>query len=111
VIRVLDRAPQANPGFDKSNPDPATSWAPWRIFNIGNHRPVQLMSYVETLEKALNKKANINFLPMQEGDAAATNADISHIAAETGFSPSTEIEVGVQKFVDWYLSYSAKHAI
>jgi UDP-glucuronate 4-epimerase len=105
VIRVLDRPPQANPGFDKQTPDPATSWAPYRVFNIGNHQPVELMAYIEALELALGKKATKNFLPLQDGDVPATHADTTELARVTGFSPQTEVVDGVRRFVDWYRSY------
>ncbi len=105
VIRVLDRPPQANPDFDKQTPDPATSWAPYRVFNIGNHQPVELMAYIEALEQALGKTATKNFLPLQDGDVPATHADTTELNRVTGFSPSTQVTDGVQRFVDWYRSY------
>ena len=106
VIRVLDRPPQANPGFDKQTPDPATSWAPYRVFNIGNHQPVELMTYIEALEKALGKKATKNFLPLQDGDVPATYADTTELNRATGFSPRMPVVDGVRRFVDWYRSYT-----
>jgi UDP-glucuronate 4-epimerase len=105
VIRVLDRPPQANPEFDRMAPDPATSWAPYRVFNIGNHQPVELMSYIEALETALGKTAEKNFLPLQDGDVPATHADTSELNRVTGFSPKTPVVEGVKRFVDWYRSY------
>ena len=105
VIRVLDRPPQANPDFDKQTPDPATSWAPYRVFNIGNHQPVELMAYIEALEQALGKSATKNFLPLQDGDVPATHADTSELERVTGFSPATTVVDGVRNFVDWYRSY------
>jgi UDP-glucuronate 4-epimerase len=105
VIRVLDRPPQANPAFDKQTPDPATSWAPYRIFNIGNHVSVELMAYIDALEQALGKKAVKNFLPMQDGDVPATYADTSELQRVTGFSPRTSVTEGVRRFVEWYRSY------
>jgi UDP-glucuronate 4-epimerase len=105
VIRVLDRPPQANPAFDKQTPDPATSWAPYRIFNIGNHVSVELMAYIDALEQALGKKAVKNFLPMQDGDVPATYADTSELLRVTGFSPRTSVAEGVRRFVEWYRSY------
>jgi UDP-glucuronate 4-epimerase len=107
VIRVLDRPPQADPGFDRQAPDPATSWAPYRVFNIGNHQPVELMSYIEALETALGKTAEKNFLPLQDGDVPATHADTSELERATGFSPATPVGEGVRRFVDWYRSYHA----
>jgi UDP-glucuronate 4-epimerase len=105
VIRALDRVPQADPGFDRASPDPATSWAPYRIFNIGNNQPVELMAFIEALEQALGKKAEKNFLPMQNGDVQATYADVTDLATATGFKPRTELVDGVRRFVDWYRSY------
>ena len=105
VIRVLDRPPQADPDFDRQTPDPAGSWAPYRIFNIGNNQPVELMAYIEALERALGKKATKNFLPMQDGDVPATYADTSELNRATGFSPRMSLDEGVRNFVDWYRSY------
>jgi UDP-glucuronate 4-epimerase len=105
VIRVLDRPPQATPDFDKQAPDPATSWAPYRLFNIGNHQPVELMAYIEALEQALGKKATKNFLPLQDGDVPATYADTSELKHVTGFSPAMPVTEGVRRFVEWYRSY------
>jgi UDP-glucuronate 4-epimerase len=105
VIRVLDRPPQASPEFDKQTPDPATSWAPYRVFNIGNHQPVELMAYIEALEQALGKKATKNFLPLQDGDVPATYADTSELKRVTGFSPAMPVTEGVRRFVEWYRSY------
>ena len=107
VIRVLDRPPQADPAFDKRAPDPATSWAPYRVFNIGNHQPVELMAYIEALEQALGKTAQKNFLPLQDGDVPATHADTAELERATGFSPATPVAEGVRHFVDWYRSYHA----
>jgi len=105
VIRVLDRPPQADPGFDKQVPDPATSWAPYRVFNIGNHQPVELMAYIEALEQALGKTAQKNFLPLQDGDVPATYADTTELNRVTGFSPAMPVTEGVRRFVDWYRAY------
>ena len=105
VIRVLDRLPRARPDFDRQAPDPATSWAPYRVFNIGNHHPVELMAYIEALEQALGKKAAKNFLPLQDGDVPATHADTAELQHATGFSPKTPVAEGVRRFVDWYRSY------
>ena len=105
VIRVLDRPPQANPDFDKQVPDPATSWAPYRVFNVGNNQPVELMAYIDALEQALGKKATRNFLPLQDGDVPATYADTTELNRVTGFVPKTPVVDGVRRFVDWYRSY------
>ncbi len=105
VIRVIDRAPLPNPEFAAETPDPATSWAPYRVFNIGNHQPVELLTYIETLEKALGKVARKNFMPMQDGDVAATHADTAELQTLTGFVPETSVADGIQRFVDWYAAY------
>jgi len=105
VIRVLDRPAQADPLFEELNPDPARSNAPYRVFNIGNNQPVELMSYIEVLEQALGKSAEKNFLPLQDGDVPATYADITDLTAATGFSPATSVKDGVGRFVEWYRGY------
>ncbi|HEX8964256.1 MAG TPA: NAD-dependent epimerase [Rhodocyclaceae bacterium] len=105
VLRVLDRPPAANPDFDGAVPDPAISWAPWRVLNIGNHRAIDLMEYIEALEKALGRQAKKNFLPLQDGDVPATEAQTDDLRRLTGFSPDTGIETGVARFVEWYLTY------
>jgi UDP-glucuronate 4-epimerase len=105
VVRVLDRPPQANPEFNKQTPDPATSWAPYRVFNIGNNQPVELMDYIEALELAMGKTAKKNFLPLQDGDVPATYADTSELKRITGFSPAMPVTEGVRLFVEWYRSY------
>jgi len=106
VIRVLDRPPQANPEFGRQAPDPATSWAPYRVLNIGNSQPVELMAYIEALEQALGKTAAKNMLPLQDGDVEATYADTSELERLTGFSPKMQLTEGVRRFVDWYRSYN-----
>jgi UDP-glucuronate 4-epimerase len=105
VVRVLDRTAQADPAFDPDLPDPARSSAPYRVFNIGNSQPVDLMVYIETLESALGRTAKKNYLPMQDGDVPATSADTSELAAATGFAPATSVQDGVGRFVDWYRSF------
>lgn len=105
VVRVLDCPPAANPQFDNNHPDPAASWAPYRVCNIGNHQSVELMSYIETLERALGKTARKNFLPLQNGDVPATFADTEILQALTGFAPATSVATGVERFVAWYLDY------
>lgn len=105
VIRVLDRPATPNLAFDAMMPDPATSTAPYRVFNVGNHRPVPLMNYIETLEMVLGVKAEKRMLPMQDGDVMATNADITELAAWTGFSPVTSVRDGIERFVDWFRQY------
>ncbi len=107
VIRVTDRIPEPNPQWSGMQPDPGTSRAPYRIYNIGNHQPVELQHFIATLEKALGKQARKNLLPMQPGDVPATYADVDDLVRDVGFQPSTPIEVGIQRFVDWYRSYHA----
>ncbi len=105
VVKLLDCPPAPNPAFDKGNPDPAGSWAPYRVCNIGNHQPVELMSYIETLEKSLGRTARKNFLPLQNGDVPATYADTESLQTITGFAPATSVEEGIKRFVAWYLEY------
>lgn len=105
VVRVLDRVPSGNSNWDGAKPDPGTSRAPYRIYNIGNHRPVELLYLIELLEGALGRRAERRLLPMQPGDVPATFADIEDLARDTGFAPTTPIEEGVPKFVAWYREY------
>jgi len=105
VVRVMDRPAAPDPGWDAHAPRAETSSAPWRVLNIGNHESVELMRYVQALEAALGMKARIEYLPMQAGDVAATEADISALAAATGFRPRTPVEDGVRRFVAWYRDY------
>jgi UDP-glucuronate 4-epimerase len=105
VVRVLDRPAVADPGFDPAAPDPARSNAPYRVFNIGNSDPVQLMDFIEAIEEVLGKTARKNFLPLQDGDVPATFADVSELAEWTGFKPGTPVREGVGRFVHWYRSY------
>lgn len=102
VVRVTDTIPVSNPLWNGESPDPATSKAPYKIYNIGNNNPVQLMYMIETLENELGKVANKNFLPMQPGDVLATYADVDDLTRDTGFKPETSIEAGLSKFVAWY---------
>jgi len=104
VLRTLDRVATPDPAFNADRPDPARSAAPARVYNIGNNQPVELMTYIETIEKALGKTAVKNFLPLQPGDVTETYADIDDLAADTGFRPKTSVELGVRRFVEWYLS-------
>jgi len=105
VVRIADQPAQPSPAFDPAQPDPATSWAPYRLYNIGNHHPVSLMDYIEAIERCLEKKAEKHFLPMQAGDVAATSADVSALQQAVGFAPGTTVEEGVRRFVEWYRSY------
>ena len=105
VIRVLDRAASPSPEFDARMPDPATSNAPYRVFNIGNHQPVPLMTYIETLEQALGIQAVKRLLPMQDGDVPATSADTTELAEWVDFAPATTVRQGIERFVAWYRAY------
>jgi UDP-glucuronate 4-epimerase len=105
VYRIIDRIPQPNPDWTGMDPDPATSYCPWRIYNIGNNNKERLMRYIEVLEQCLGKKAEKNFLPMQDGDVPATYANVDDLVRDINFKPSTSIEEGIQKFVDWYREY------
>ena len=105
VVRVLDKPATPNPVFDTSNPDPSTSYAPYRVYNIGNHQPVELMTFIETIENALGKKAIKNMLPMQAGDVVATFAETKEVREEFGFTPSTALQFGVERFVNWFVDY------
>jgi UDP-glucuronate 4-epimerase len=105
VIRVADKPATTNPAFDPFNPDPATSSAPYRIFNIGNNQPTPLMDFIRSLESALGLMANKNLLPMQAGDVLATAANTDELNAWVGFKPNTPVKDGVKRFVDWYRSY------
>jgi len=105
VVRTLDRAPQPNPAFDTAQPDPAHSWAPYQILNIGNHGPAGLLEYLDALEDALGRKAERNYLPMQPGDVQATFADTSLLTEWTGHKPGTPIRDGIARFVAWYVEH------
>jgi UDP-glucuronate 4-epimerase len=105
VIRTLDRPALPNLGWNSDSPDPATSKAPHRVYNIGNNRPVELMRVIQLVEGLLGKKATLNMLDAQPGDVPATFADVDELAQDVGFSPSTPIETGLKNFVDWYRSY------
>ena len=105
VVRAIDRPARPDPTWDSASPNPASSKAPYRIYNIGNNKPVQLMRYIEVLEKSLGKKAQIEMLPMQPGDVPATMADVSALEADTGYRPKTTVEEGVPRFVEWYRRY------
>jgi UDP-glucuronate 4-epimerase len=105
VVRVADCTPVPNADWSPLTPDPASSFAPYRIYNIGNNQPVELMRLIAVLEEKLGKKAQLNFLPMQPGDVPETYADVSELMRNVGFRPSTPIETGVGRFVDWYRGY------
>ena len=105
VIRSLDRVPGPDPEYDPLNPSPATSSAPYRVYNIGNNSPVELLRYIEVLEDCLGRKADKNLLPLQPGDVPDTYADVSALARDTGYAPTTSVEVGVKNFVTWYRDF------
>lgn len=105
VVRLLDHVPQPNGDWSGDKPDPATSYCPWRVYNIGNNAKEQLMRYIEVLEDCLGKEAKKNFLPMQDGDVPATYANVDDLVREIDFKPQTTIEEGIKNFVQWYRSY------
>jgi len=105
ISRLIPKVAEGNPQWDALHPDPATSFAPYRLYNIGNTKPVELMYYIEILEQKLGKKAIKNFLPMQDGEVTETYSNVDDLIKDVGFKPSTPIEVGIGKFVDWYLDY------
>lgn len=105
VVATLDCPAKPDPNFDPATPDPASSSAPYRVFNIGNHQPVELLAYIDALEHALGRKAQRRMLPMQAGDVTATYADIENLRTAVGFAPSTPVAEGVRRFVAWYLDH------
>lgn len=105
IVRTLDCPPPGNGAWDGDAPDPATSRAPYRIYNIGNQRPVELLHYIEVLETCLGRKAQLDLLPLQPGDVPDTEAEVSDLVADVGYQPSTTVEEGVAKFVQWYREY------
>ncbi|MFI8496567.1 NAD-dependent epimerase [Peribacillus butanolivorans] len=108
IIRLLDNPPIYNKKWDRDNPDPSSSYAPYKIYNIGNNNPIKLMDFINTLENLIGKKARIEFLPMQPGDVKETYADISDLHADVGFYPATTVEEGLTQFVNWYNKYYIK---
>lgn len=105
VVRVSDQPARPDPAWNGDDPDPARSFAPYRVFNIGNNNPVQLLSYISVLEECLGRKAKMELLPMQPGDVPSTMADVSELEAAVGFRPRTSVEEGVRRFVEWYRQY------
>jgi UDP-glucuronate 4-epimerase len=105
VVRALDHVARPDPDWDPMNPDPASSRAPWRIYNIGNQRPVELARYIEVLEACLGRTAERELLPMQPGDVPDTHADVEDLVADVGYRPDTPVEEGVARFVEWYREY------
>jgi UDP-glucuronate 4-epimerase len=107
VIRVLDRPAKPDPKWNGDDPDPATSYAPYRIFNIGNNQPVELLRYIAALEQSLGRKAKLDLLPMQAGDVPSTQADVRELEAAVGFRPRITVEEGIARFVEWYRDFYA----
>ncbi|HJV65058.1 MAG TPA: NAD-dependent epimerase [Geomonas sp.] len=105
IKRVMERVPAGNPAWSGTSPDPGTSYAPYRIYNIGNNQPVELLRFIEVLEKTLGRQANKNLLPIQPGDVPATYADVDDLMRDVGFRPATSIEEGIARFVEWYRGY------
>ena len=105
IVRLIPKAPVGEKNWNAQNPDPSSSFAPYRVFNIGNNKPIELLRFIECLEEKLGRKAIKNFLPLQDGDVEETYADISDLEEETGFRPSTSIESGIDSFVKWYKEY------
>jgi UDP-glucuronate 4-epimerase len=105
VIRTLDRVPAGDPAFDPLQPNPGSSAAPYRVYNIGNNQPVELAHYIEVLEQKLGRKAEKILLPLQPGDVPDTYADVMELSRDTGYAPSTPVEVGIGRFVDWYRAF------
>jgi len=106
TVRVLDRAATANPSYDNDRPDPSGSYCPFKVYNIGNHQPVELMTFIKTIEDVLGVEAKKNFLPMQKGDVVATYADIEDLKRDVGFEPKTPLTDGIAKWAVWYQSYA-----
>lgn len=105
VIRVMNKIPEPDMNWSGDHPDPGSSKAPFKVYNIGNNQPVQLMQFIKVIEDCLGLEAEKNFLPMQPGDVISTYADVDDLMRDVGFKPSTPIEVGITRFVDWYRSY------
>ena len=107
TVRVLDRIPIANQAFNRATPDPSSSYAPYKVYNIGNHQPVELMTFIKTIEDSLGQEAQKNFLPMQPGDVEATYADIEDLKRDVGFEPKTVLGDGIARWVEWYRAYKS----
>jgi UDP-glucuronate 4-epimerase len=105
VIRTLDKVAAPNPDWRGTEPDPGTSREPWRVYNIGNSAPVNLSDYIATIEKCLGKTARKNLLPLQPGDVPDTFADVQVLLDDVGYKPTTTIETGIERFIEWYLDF------
>jgi UDP-glucuronate 4-epimerase len=108
IHRVIQNPPQGNSKWDGKNPDPGSSKAPYKIYNIGNDDPVKLLDFIEAIEKKLNKKAIKNMMPLQPGDVPASHADVTDLIADMGYKPETPIQEGINRFIDWYLEFYGK---
>lgn len=105
IVALLPKPPQPNLEWDSKTPDPSTSFAPYKLYNIGNNQPEELIKFIESIENALGKKSKMNMLPLQDGDVLSTYADVESLMKDIGFRPKTSLEEGIKKFVDWYKSY------
>ncbi len=105
IIRVMERIPQGDPDWSPLDPSPSSSCVPYRLYNIGNNQPVSLMAFVTAIETALGQEAVKEFLPLQPGDVPATCADVQDLITDTGFKPSTSVEQGIARFIEWYRKY------
>jgi UDP-glucuronate 4-epimerase len=108
IVRLIPNVPTGDPSWNGASPDAATSFAPYRLYNIGNNSPVELLRFIEVIEEKLGKKAVKNLLPIQEGDVPETFADVEALTRDVGFKPSTSIEDGIGKFIEWYKEYYKK---
>jgi UDP-glucuronate 4-epimerase len=108
VVRVIDNPPAGNPLWNAADPDPSTSTAPYKVYNIGNSNPVKLVDFVDAIEQALGKKAVKELLPMQPGDVAATCADVQDLVNDLHYKPGTRVTEGIAQFIKWYRSYYGK---
>jgi UDP-glucuronate 4-epimerase len=105
VVRVMGRLPETNPEWSGAAPDPGSSSAPYKVYNIGNNNPVELIKFIEVIEAALGKKAKMEFMDLQPGDVVATYADVDDLIEDVGFKPETPIETGVENFIEWYKDF------
>jgi UDP-glucuronate 4-epimerase len=105
IVRVMENIPEANPNWNSEFPDPATSYKKYKIYNIGNNKPVQLSEFIAIIEKAIGKKAKKNYMDIQPGDVPATYADINDLINDVDFKPATPLSEGIQNFIDWYKAY------
>jgi len=105
LVRVINKPATSNPDWTGMEPDPGTSVAPYRIYNIGSNRPVRLMDFIQTIEKYLGIEAKKNFLPLQQGDVPASHADVQDLITDFGYRPETTVELGIKKFLEWYIEF------